>query len=53
MELAGQFHSYYNKHKVISDDAALSRSRLCLVSGLRTVFGNGLNILGLSAPEQM
>jgi arginyl-tRNA synthetase len=53
MELAGQFHSYYNKHKVISDDAALSRSRLCLVTGLRTVFGNGLEILGLSAPEQM
>jgi arginyl-tRNA synthetase len=53
MELAGQFHSYYNKHKVISDDAALSRSRLCLVAGLQTVFGNGLKIVGLSAPEQM
>lgn len=53
MELAGQFHSYYNKHKVISDNAALSKSRLCLVSGLRTVFGNGLRIVGLSAPEQM
>ena len=53
MELAGQFHSYYNKHKVISDDAALSKSRLCLVNELRTVFGNGLNIVGLSAPEQM
>lgn len=53
MELAGQFHSYYNKHKVISDDAALSRSRLCLVNELRTVFGNGLKIVGLSAPEQM
>ena len=53
MELAGQFHSYYNKHKVISDAVELSRSRLCLVAGLRTVFGNGLKILGLSAPEQM
>jgi arginyl-tRNA synthetase len=53
MELAGQFHSYYNKHKVISDAVELSRSRLCLVAGLRAVFGNGLTILGLSAPEQM
>ncbi len=53
MELAGLFHSYYNKHKVISDDGALSRSRLCLISGLRTVFGNGLKIVGLSAPEKM
>lgn len=53
MELAGLFHSYYNKHKVISDDAALSRSRLCLVTGLQTVFGNGLRLVGLSAPEKM
>ncbi len=53
MELAGLFHSYYNKHKVISDDSALSRSRLCLISGLRTVFGNGLKLVGLSAPEKM
>jgi len=53
MELAGQFHSYYNKHKVISDDRALSQSRLCLVTGLRKVFGNGLTILGLGAPESM
>ncbi len=53
MELAGLFHSYYNKHKVISDHEALSKSRLCLVSGLRTVFRNGLEIVGLGAPEIM
>lgn len=53
MELAGQFHSYYNKHKVISENEPLSQSRLCLVAGLRKVFGNGLTILGLGAPETM
>ncbi|MCG6929362.1 MAG: arginine--tRNA ligase [Desulfofustis sp.] len=53
MELAGQFHSYYNRHKVISDHAALSQSRLCLVAELRKVFGNGLTILGLTAPQTM
>ncbi len=53
MELAGLFHSYYNKHKVISEDKALTRSRLRLISGLQTVFGNGLEILGLSAPQNM
>ena len=53
MELAGQFHSYYNKHKVITEDSALSSARLCLVAGLKTVFCNGLQILGLSAPEKM
>jgi len=53
IELAGQFHSYYNKHKVLSDDIALSQARLTLISALRTVFGNGLKFVGLSAPEQM
>ena len=53
MDLAGLFHSYYNKHKVISDNRPLSQSRLCLVNGLRTVFGNVLNLVGLSAPEIM
>ncbi len=53
IELAGQFHSYYNKHKVISEDIALSRARLTLVAALRIVFGNGLRFIGLSAPEQM
>lgn len=53
MDLAGLFHSYYNKHKVIAEDEPLSRSRLCLVNGLRTVFGNVLKLVGLSAPEIM
>jgi len=53
LELAGQFHSYYNKHKVISEDIALSRARLCLIEALRQVFRNGLVIVGLTAPEKM
>jgi len=53
MELAGQFHSYYNKHKVITDNNDLARARLCLVAALRVVFANGLGIIGLSAPETM
>lgn len=53
MELAGQFHSYYNKHKVITDDMALSQARLCLITGLLRVFRNGLTVAGLSAPEKM
>jgi len=53
MELAGQFHSYYNKHKVITEDNALSQARLCLVGALRTVLANGLRIVGLSTPESM
>lgn len=53
MELAGQFHSYYNKHKVVGDDAALSTARLSLITALRQVFRNGLTIVGLNAPEKM
>ena len=53
MELAGQFHSYYNKHKVITEDTALSQARLCLVEALLVVFRNGLGIVGLTAPEKM
>jgi len=53
MELAGQFHSYYNKHKVITEDTALSQARLCLAGALRTTLGNGLRIVGLTTPETM
>lgn len=53
MELAGLFHSYYNKHKVLGEDADLSRARLCLAGALRRVFKSGLSLIGLTAPERM
>jgi arginyl-tRNA synthetase len=53
MELAAAFHAYYNKHRVISDDIQLSRDRLYLVRGVRTVIGNGLTLLGVGTPESM
>ena len=53
MELAGQFHSYYNRHLVISDDPELTQARLWLAESLRIVFHNGLRMVGLSAPESM
>lgn len=53
MELAGQLHSYYNKHKVITDDLPLSRARLYLIKTLQRVLKNGLEMVGLSAPEKM
>ncbi len=56
MELAGDWHSYYNKHKVIDPEnveQALTDARLCLVRALAQVFKNGLELLGLSAPEKM
>jgi arginyl-tRNA synthetase len=53
MDLAGQFHSYYNSHVVISDDKELTQARLWLAESLRIVFHNGLRMVGLSAPESM
>jgi len=53
IELASQFHSYYNKHKVLTDNVPLSQARLCLIDALRVVVKNGLDMIGLSAPEKM
>lgn len=53
MELAGQFHGYYNKHKVLTEDGQLSAARLYLCGALKRVFRNGLELIGLSVPETM
>ena len=53
MELAGQFHSFYNKHKVMTDDPQLTAARLCLCKGVKTVLANGLGLVGVTAPERM
>jgi arginyl-tRNA synthetase len=52
-ELAGEFHAYYNSHKVLVDDAQLRGARLALSDGVRQVLANGLDLLGVSAPDEM
>jgi arginyl-tRNA synthetase len=52
-ELAAQLHSYYYKHRFISDDAGLTQARFWLVSSVKTVLAHGLGILGVEAPETM
>jgi len=52
-ELAAQFHSYYKSTKVLVDDLELSKARVLLLHSLKTVFVNGLNLLGVSSPERM
>jgi arginyl-tRNA synthetase len=52
-DLANDFHTYYNAHAFIVDDAALRDARLTLISAARIVIANGLSILGVSAPETM
>ena len=52
-ELAGALHSYYHEHKWIVDDAELRNARITLALATRQVIRNGLDLLGLSAPEKM
>ena len=53
LELARVFHSYYNKHRVVTDDAARTARRLELVRAVQQVLANGLGLLGIAAPERM
>jgi arginyl-tRNA synthetase len=52
-ELAGQFHSFYNKNRVIGEDTGLSTARLFLLKCIGQTLKNALAILGISAPERM
>ena len=52
-EVAHEFHAYYNAHKFIVDDSGLRNARLMLVLATRQVMRNGLDLLGVTAPEHM
>jgi arginyl-tRNA synthetase len=41
------------RHRILSDDPALTSARLGLTLAVRIVVGNALALLGVSAPEQM
>ncbi len=52
-ELVAQFHSYYNKHRVITAKHDLSMARLYLMNCIKGVLKNGLGLVGVDAPEKM
>jgi arginyl-tRNA synthetase len=52
-DLANDFHTYYNAHAFIVDNAKLRDARLTLITAARIVIANGLELLGVSAPETM
>lgn len=53
LDLAGLFHSFYNRHKVLNDDKGLQDARLLLVNITGITIKNSLEIIGVSAPEFM
>jgi arginyl-tRNA synthetase len=52
-ELAQAFQSYYNEHQFLVDDADVRDARLALAHATRQVLANGLELIGVSAPEAM
>lgn len=52
-ELAGEFHSFYNACVVLCDDEAQRNARIALSLAVQQVLKNGLDLLGVSAPEKM
>ncbi len=59
LELARAFQSYYSKgrddprYRILSDDSGRTQAKLYLLKNVQIVLQNGLNILGISAPDQM
>lgn len=52
-DLAGDFHAFYNAERVLVDDKKVRNARLALLMAARQVLQNGLDLLGVSAPEKM
>jgi arginyl-tRNA synthetase len=56
-DTASTFHKFYDVCRVLprgdEEPAPIHGARLLLVAATRTVFANGLRLLGVSAPERM
>jgi len=53
MRLAADFHSFYHKHRVVTDDVVLTRARMLLIKAVGQIIRNALTVLGVSTPERM
>jgi arginyl-tRNA synthetase len=52
-DLAHEFHTYYNAHQFLVDDASIRDARLNLVCAVKQVLSNGLGLLNINTPESM
>lgn len=53
IDCAADFHSWYNAERIMIDDKELKLARLSLANATRQVIANGLDLLGVSAPQRM
>ena len=51
--LAGDFHRFYNAHRIKGETPELVKARLKLADSARSVLCNGLGLIGVTAPEKM
>jgi arginyl-tRNA synthetase len=52
-ETAESFHKFYDRHRVLGQEEACTQARIALIYGAKTVLAKGLDLLGVTAPEQM
>lgn len=52
-DLASEFHTYYNSHKVLVEDTAERNARVTMCLAVQQVIKNGLKLLGVNAPDEM
>jgi arginyl-tRNA synthetase len=53
LELAGAFHRYYNRQRILTDDHGPTQARLGLVRAVQQVLRGALALAGVAAPERM
>lgn len=53
IDLASEFHRFYNRHRVVTEDARLTAARLYLAWAVGQIIKSGLGLVGVSAPETM
>lgn len=52
-DLAAHFHKFYNAEKVLTEDRAKTKAHLALIDAVRITLRNALQLVGVTAPEQM
>lgn len=52
-DLAGLFHTYYAKEKILTDNKKYSEERIALIKAVKITIKNALSLIGVSAPEKM
>ena len=52
-ELVSLFHSYYHDNRILSEDAELTKARLCLAAAVKEVVADALALMGVGAPQKM